>query len=394
MSFATTTFQFPIQFRGTRGAATVGLNARNVEALRAVETQRIWAPPAPDFSEQVTLDPLNQPPIGNNGALIAKIPPTATRPQRTSESVYTAEFRRKAGWDRNIPEDAVLIHEVRSDGLSYLAPAIWRRFTTGQEFVTPEPKVFIRVASLNATVGTATLRVWDIPAGSLRKEDSKPQVYLMQGGTKRWVTSPQALFGLGRTWADVRVVPDGGLDSLPAGPDVQLPVYQMGDPGSGIGGYDLADPSDRAFAFDYDGSGKLDHLVLYRPGQGTIWILKNNAGTFTPVYQMGAPGSGIGGYDLADPSDRAFAFDYDGSGKLDHLVLYRPGQGTIWILKNNAGTFSSVFAEGAPGTGISGYDLAARADRAFAYDYDSRGKLDHLALYRPGTGTIWIMDRL
>ena len=33
MSFATTTFQFPITFNGTQGAATVGLNARNLEAL-------------------------------------------------------------------------------------------------------------------------------------------------------------------------------------------------------------------------------------------------------------------------------------------------------------------------------------------------------------------------
>lgn len=47
----------------------------------------------------------------------------------------------------------------------------------------------------------------------------------------------------------------------------------------------------------------------------------------------GPPGPGaLGGYDLASPADRAFAFDYDHSGKLDHLVLYRPGEGTIWIL--------------------------------------------------------------
>src|SRR5258708_3898160 len=111
----------------------------------------------------------------------------------------------------------------------------------------------------------------------------------------------------------------------------------MGGPGTGIGGYDLADPADRVFAFDYDGSGKLDHLVLYRPGQGTIWILRNSAGDFTPVYHMGAPGTGIGGYDLADPADRAFAFDYDGSGKLPDPALYRPGTGTFWILKNSDG---------------------------------------------------------
>jgi hypothetical protein len=169
------------------------------------------------------------------------------------------------------------------------------------------------------------------------------------------------------------------------------PVYQQGDPGTGIGGYDLKSPADRAFAFDYDSSGKLDYLALYRPGTGTIWILKNTAGTFAPVYQQGDPGTGIGGYDLKSPADRAFAFDYDSSGKLDYLALYRPGTGTIWILKNTAGTFAPVYQQGDPGTGIGGYDLKSPADRSFAFDFDSSGKLDHLALYRPGAGTIWIL---
>ncbi|MCE8428923.1 MAG: hypothetical protein J5U19_11095 [Candidatus Methanoperedens sp.] len=68
MSFATTTFQFPIQFRETQGAATVELNARNIEALNSVPTGRAWIPAAPDFSAQIPLDPLNQPPIGNTHA--------------------------------------------------------------------------------------------------------------------------------------------------------------------------------------------------------------------------------------------------------------------------------------------------------------------------------------
>ena len=222
MSFATTTFQFPIQFRGTQGDATVGLNARNLEALNAVPVNRTWMPPAPDFSAQITLDPLNQPPIGNHGVLIAKIPANGTKPPRANGSVYTMEFRRKAGWDRNIPEDAVLIHEMRSNGLSYLQPGIWGRFIVGQEFVTTAPSVFIRVVGIDSTVGTATLRVWDLPEDCLRKEDSKPKVFLIQGGKKRWITSPQVLFALGKTWADVRVVPDGGISSLPDGTDVNL----------------------------------------------------------------------------------------------------------------------------------------------------------------------------
>src|SRR5258708_6884820 len=161
--------------------------------------------------------------------------------------------------------------------------------------------------------------------------------------------------------------------------------------GKGIGGYDLGSTAERVFAFDYNSSGKLDHLALYRPGKGTIWILKNTNGQFAAVYAPGAPGNGIGGYELPDAGDRGFAFGYAGSGKLDHLVLYRPGTGTLWILKNTNGQFSPVYAQGSPGNGIGGYDLKYTADREFAFDYDGSGKLDHLALYRPGTGTIWIL---
>ena len=137
------------------------------------------------------------------------------------------------------------------------------------------------------------------------------------------------------------------------------PVYAQGDPGAGIGGYDLQSPNDRAFAFDFDSSGKLDHLALYRPGGGAIFILKHTGGAnFTPVYAQGDPGAGIGGYDLQSPNDRAFAFDFDSSGKLDHLALYRPGGGAIFILKHTGGAnFTPVYAQGDPGAGIGGYDL-------------------------------------
>lgn len=169
------------------------------------------------------------------------------------------------------------------------------------------------------------------------------------------------------------------------------PVYSQGDPGSGIGGYDLKHVNDVAFAFDYEATGKLDHIVLYRPGFGAIYILKRSGTTWGPVYAQSHLGSGIGGYDLKSANDRIFAFDYNHSGSLDHLAIYRPGKGTFWILRRIGTTWSPVFAEGDPGKGIGGYDLAKEADRAFAYDYDGSGKLDHIALYRPGTGAFFIL---
>jgi len=74
-------------------------------------------------------------------------------------------------------------------------------------------------------------------------------------------------------------------------------------------------------------------MVLYRPGTGTMWILKRVGTQFTPVYAQGDPGRGIGGYNLESSVDRSFAFDYDRTGKLDHIAFYRPGTGTFWILK-------------------------------------------------------------
>jgi hypothetical protein len=104
-----------------------------------------------------------------------------------------------------------------------------------------------------------------------------------------------------------------------------VPVYE----GQGIGGYDLRSASDRALAFDFDHSGRSDHLLLYRPGARIASTMKNIGGAFSPVHE----GQGIAGYDLVSANDRAFAFDYDHTGKLDHLVLYRPGAGIVHITR-------------------------------------------------------------
>nr|WP_295863688.1 M57 family metalloprotease [uncultured Chitinophaga sp.] len=156
-------------------------------------------------------------------------------------------------------------------------------------------------------------------------------------------------------------------------------------PEVGIGGYDLMSQQDLSFAFDYTSSGKADHLVLYRPGSGVLFILKNDNGTFTQAF---ASFQGIGGYNLASAEDRVIPFDYTGSGKADHLLLYRPGHGVVYILKNNNGTFTQVFTSF---QGIGGYNLASTKDQIIAFDYNHSGKADHLALYRPGDGVLYIL---
>ena len=178
------------------------------------------------------------------------------------------------------------------------------------------------------------------------------------------------------------------------------PVYATGDPGIGICGYDLKSPADRVFAFDCDSSGKLDGLVLYRPGRGAIFVLQNKGKdpnghlAFDAVYAQGDPGIGICGYDLLSPADRVFAFDIESSGKLDDLVLYRPGAGTFCMLRRIGDGQFEWWKPTPLVRGISGYDLMSPADRVFAFDEEGDGKLDDLVCYRPGAGTVWILRRM
>jgi hypothetical protein len=156
---------------------------------------------------------------------------------------------------------------------------------------------------------------------------------------------------------------------------------------AGIGGWDLADSRDQIVAFDYEHSGKQDYLLLYRPGLNQARILAHGSGnTFSSVYHA----AGIGGYDMTSDADRIVPFDYDKSGKMDHLLLYRPGAKRASVVRHNAGnTFAAVYSN--TQSGIGGYDLASSLDQVIAYDYEQTGKLDHLLLYRPGSGTVWIL---
>ena len=52
----------------------------------------------------------------------------------------------------------------------------------------------------------------------------------------------------------------------------------------GVGGYDFFSSQDQMFAFDWDSSGKPDHLVLHRPGAGFVWIFQNSGDALTPVH--------------------------------------------------------------------------------------------------------------
>jgi hypothetical protein len=99
---------------------------------------------------------LNQPDA--DGYLVASIPPAAGSGSETS---YLVEFRQKKGWDIGIPQDTVLVHEVRSNGRCYLLSRTNRadpssvQVLPGQEFNIPERNLTIKALSFDAASSTA-----------------------------------------------------------------------------------------------------------------------------------------------------------------------------------------------------------------------------------------------
>lgn len=152
---------------------------------------------------------------------------------------------------------------------------------------------------------------------------------------------------------------------------------------SGLGGYDLSSTSDIINVLDYDGNGK-DDLMCYRPGYGHVFILKSNGdGTFTTVY---ASATGIGGFDFNSSHDKAIKLDYNSDGK-DDLMCFRPGSGTVFILKSNGnGTFTKVYSSS---NGIGGFDFKATQDKAISFDYNGDG-LDDILSYRSQDKKVFI----
>lgn len=60
------------------------------------------------------------------------------------------------------------------------------------------------------------------PDGTLLKSSDQPPVWLIQGGQKHWIPSPDIFNADGFSWSAILVVSDAEIASIPQGPDVPL----------------------------------------------------------------------------------------------------------------------------------------------------------------------------
>jgi hypothetical protein len=112
---------------------------------------------------------------------------------------------------------------------------------------------------------------------------------------------------------------------------------------------------------DYDGDGLTD-LAIWRPTDGTWWILKS-AGSGVETQQWGQAG------DIPLPAD------YDGDNETDYAV-YRPADQTVYVFSDGCGQSQGIYL-GWLGTGTP-----------IVGDFDGDG-IDEPGLYRTD-GTIYV----
>ncbi|WP_089107897.1 hypothetical protein [Streptomyces hyaluromycini] len=226
------------------------------------------------------------------------------------------------------PRDGVLLRE-RNSAPVYL-------YVGGAPFHVPDPTWLERFGGWDAVrvVPDGTLATLTGPPdnGTVLREWSSPQIFVIQGGKRRRIRTNDALVPWGGRTV-VRVIPDGAIAAIPEAPPLPLQPAAQGDdmqPGETLdAGQSISSP-DGAFTFAYQADG---NLVLYRNRDGAPLWASNTPGSSVGVCIMQNDGNLVI-YDAGaqpiwatmtqDPGSRLVVQE-DGN-----VVIYRPDNSPAW----------------------------------------------------------------
>jgi hypothetical protein len=136
-----------------------GLNGPNLQRLGGVSPSRVWTPPSGFFVWSLVLESLRR--HDADKLCLATFVDRSMDPAASDFSTYFLEYRHPEGWDRGLPNDTVLIHEVRfSDGLSRLLTNInGGQLQINTPFTPPGGTATVLLNGIDAAAGTAALDV-------------------------------------------------------------------------------------------------------------------------------------------------------------------------------------------------------------------------------------------
>jgi hypothetical protein len=139
-------------------------------------------------------------------------------------------------------------------------------------------------------------------------------------------------------------------------------------------------PGDVPLIGDFDSDGKVNDLGVYRPSEGS-WYLMRSANLLDDqpyAEPIGEPIVPTRKWGLED--DVPLVGDFDGDGFLDDLGLWRSSESTWWAKRTDD---TIIFSERQWGW---------EEDVPLVGDFDSDGKVNDLGVFRPSEGK-WYFKR-
>lgn len=169
MSAYSCVYQFPGSYAGLSGVAR--LAAPQVDRAGWLPAGRKRSMGAPSCTPNVVeLVSLSHPEVA--GTQLLTVPAaTRLRTHQTDASLtrpaqaLTFEYRTKEGWDRSVPDPAVVVHYLDSDGTAYLADAFGAEgaLRSWYGMASPADGVYVTVNGFDTERHTATLTVAGCP---------------------------------------------------------------------------------------------------------------------------------------------------------------------------------------------------------------------------------------